>query len=324
MVEMDTYDVKKLSLGGIVLAVLIILPLVIDSSFGVHVMILVFMFAMCGVAWNLMGGYAGMFSFGQAAFFGIGAYASSYLLLTFNISPWIGLVVGGIIASLMAAAIGYPCSNLRGHYFAIASIAFGEIIRIVFNNWQAVGAAEGLTIPMLEESLGNFMFHSSKLPYYYIMLAFLLFAIAVCYWVSRSKTGYYLRAIKESHDIANVLGVNVVRYRLYAIMISAFLTAMAGTFYAQYILYIDPESVMILPISVQIVLVAMLGGANTVLGPVVGSAILIALSEYSRAWLGYKGTGVDMIFYGTLITVISMYLPNGVWGYMTSLAGRGK
>jgi branched-chain amino acid transport system permease protein len=324
MVEMDTYDVKKLSLGGIVLAVLIILPLVIDSSFGVHVMILVFMFAMCGVAWNLMGGYAGMFSFGQAAFFGIGAYASSYLLLTFNISPWIGLVVGGVIASLMAAAIGYPCSNLRGHYFAIASIAFAEILRIVFNNWQAVGAAEGLTIPMLDESLVNFMFHSSKLPYYYIMLAFLLFAIAVCYWVSRSKTGYYLRAIKESHDIANVLGVNVVRFRLYAIMISAFLTAMAGTFYAQYILYIDPESVMILPISVQIVLVAMLGGANTVLGPVVGSAILIALSEYSRAWLGYKGTGVDMIFYGTLITVISMYLPNGVWGYLTSLAGRGK
>ncbi len=324
MVEMDTYNVKKLSLGVIVLALLVILPLVIDSSFGIHVMILVFMFAMCGVAWNLMGGYAGMFSFGQAAFFGIGAYASSYLLLTFNISPWIGLVVGGIIASLMAAAIGYPCSNLRGHYFAIASIAFGEILRIVFNNWQAVGAAEGLTIPMLKESLVNFMFHSSKLPYYYIMLAFLLFAIAVCYWVSRSKMGYYLRAIKESHDIANVLGVNVVRFRLYAIMISAFLTAMAGTFYAQYILYIDPESVMILPISVQIVLVAMLGGANTVLGPVVGSAILISLSEYSRAWLGYKGTGVDMIVYGTLITVISMYLPNGVWGYITSLAGRGK
>ena len=283
MVEMDTYDVKKLSLGAIVLAVLIILPLVIDSSFGVHVMILVFMFAMCGVAWNLMGGYAGMFSFGQAAFFGIGAYASSYLLLTFNISPWIGLVVGGVIASLMAAAIGYPCSNLRGHYFAIASIAFGEIIRIVFNNWQAVGAAEGLTIPMLKESLGNFMFHSSKLPYYYIMLAFLLFAIAVCYWVSRSKTGYYLRAIKESHDIANVLGVNVVRYRLYAIMISAFLTAMAGTFYAQYILYIDPESVMILPISVQIVLVAMLGGANTVLGPVVG------IGHFDRAFRIQQG-----------------------------------
>jgi branched-chain amino acid transport system permease protein len=315
---------KQLTAGGVALALLIILPLVVSSAFFQHVMILTFMFAMCGVAWSLMGGYAGMFSFGQVAFFGIGAYASSFLLLTFNVSPWIGLLAGGIISALMAAAIGYPCSNLRGHYFAIASIAFGEIIRIVFNNWKLVGAAEGLTIPMLKESLANFMFHSSKLPYYYIMLAFLLLAVAVCYWVSTSKMGYYFRAIKESHEVAEVLGVDVVRYRLYAIMISAFLTSMAGTFYAQYILYIDPESVMILPISVQIVLVAMLGGASTVLGPAIGAAILIPLSEYTRAYLGYKGTGVDMIVYGTLITVISMYQPSGVWGSITNLMRRVK
>ena len=287
-------------------------------------MILTFLFAMCGVAWNVMGGYAGMFSFGQAAFFGIGAYTSSFLLLTFRVSPWIGLVVGGVISSLLAAAIGYPCSNLRGHYFAIASIAFAEIVRIVFTNWQMVGAAEGLTIPMLKESLANFMFHSSKLPYYYIILAFLLLALAVCRRVSTSKMGYYFRAIKESHEIAQVLGVDVVRYRLYAIMISAFLTSMAGTFYAQYILYIDPDSVMILAISVQIVLVAMLGGASTVLGPVIGAAVLVPLSEYSRAWLGYKGTGMDVIIYGTLITLISMYQPNGVWGAITKLLRRSK
>jgi len=315
---------KQLAAAGVVLALFIVLPLVAASPFGQHVMILTFIFAMCGVAWNIMGGYAGMFSFGQVAFFGIGAYTSSYLLLTFNVSPWIGLVAGGIISSLLAAAIGYPCSNLRGHYFAIASIAFAEIIRIFFNNWKMVGAAEGLTIPMLKESLANFMFHSSKLPYYYIILAFLLLAVSVCYLVSSSKMGYYLRAIKESHEIAQVLGVNVVRYRLYAIMVSAFLTSMAGTFYAQYILYIDPESVMILPISAQIVLVAMLGGANTVLGPVVGAAVLIPLSEYSRAWLGYKGTGADMIIYGALITIISMYQPKGVWGSITNLARRGK
>jgi len=315
---------KQIALGGAVLALLIIFPLVVDSSFGQHVMILTFMFAMCGVAWNVMGGYAAMFSFGQVAFFGIGAYASSFLLLTFNISPWIGLVAGGLISAMLAAAIGYPCSNLRGHYFAIATIAFAEIIRIVFNNWKLMGAAEGLTIPMLKESLANFMFHSSKLPYYYIMLAFLLVSVAVCYWVSTSKMGYYFRAIKESHEIAKVLGVDVVRYRLYAIMISAFLTSMAGTFYAQYILYIDPESVMIMPISVQIVLVAMLGGANTVLGPVIGAAVLIPLSEYSRAWLGYKGTGVDMIVYGTLITIIAMYQPEGVWGSISNLVRRRK
>ena len=287
-------------------------------------MILTFLFAMCGVAWNVMGGYAGMFSFGQAAFFGIGAYTSSFLLLTFRVSPWIGLVAGGVISSLLAAAIGYPCSNLRGHYFAIASIAFAEIVRIVFTNWQMVGAAEGLTIPMLKESLAHFMFHSSKLPYYYIILAFLLLALAVCRRVSTSKMGYYFRAIKESHEIAQVLGVDVVRYRLYAIMISAFLTSMAGTFYAQYILYIDPDSVMILAISVQIVLVAMLGGASTVLGPVIGAAVLVPLSEYSRAWLGYKGTGMDLIIYGTLITLISMYQPNGVWGAITKLLRRSK
>jgi branched-chain amino acid transport system permease protein len=309
--------------GGAVLAFFIVLPLV-SSPFGQHVMILTFLFAMCGVAWNVMGGYAGMFSFGQASFFGIGAYTSSFLLLTFRVSPWIGLAAGGIISSLLAAAIGYPCSKLRGHYFAIASIAFAEIVRIVFTNWQMVGAAEGLTIPMLKESLAHFMFHSSKLPYYYIMLAFLLLAVAVCHWVSTSKMGYYFRAIKESHEIAQVLGVDVVRYRLYAIMISAFLTSMAGTFYAQYILYIDPDSVMILQISVQIVLVAMLGGASTVLGPVVGAAVLVPLSEYSRAWLGYKGTGMDMIIYGTLITLISMYQPNGVWGAITNLMRRSK
>jgi branched-chain amino acid transport system permease protein len=314
---------KQMAAGGALLAFFIVLPLV-SSPFGQHVMILTFLFAMCGVAWNVMGGYAGMFSFGQASFFGIGAYTSSFLLLTFRVSPWIGLAAGGIISSLLAAAIGYPCSKLRGHYFAIASIAFAEIVRIVFTNWQLVGAAEGLTIPMLKESFAHFMFHSSKLPYYYIILAFLLLAVAVCHWVSTSKMGYYFRAIKESHEIAQVLGVDVVRYRLYAIMISAFLTSMAGTFYAQYILYIDPDSVMILPISVQIVLVAMLGGASTVLGPVVGAAVLVPLSEYSRAWLGYKGTGTDMIIYGTLITVISMYQPDGVWGAITNRIRRSK
>jgi branched-chain amino acid transport system permease protein len=155
-------------------------------------------------------------------------------------------------------------------------------------------------------------------------MAFLLLALAVGRLVSTSKMGYYFRAIKESHEVAQVLGVNVVRYRLYAIMISAFLTSMAGTFYAQYILYIDPASVMILAVSVQIVLVAMLGGANTVFGPVVGAAILVPFSEYARAWLGYKGAGFDMIIYGVLITIISMYQPNGVWGAITELVWREK
>ncbi len=319
---MKKFTIKQISVTGITLLLLLLFPLVITQTYLIHVMILVFMFGMLGVAWNIMGGYAGMFSFGQAAFFGIGAYTSSFLLVTFHVNPWIGLIAGGLVAALMAAAIGYPCSNLRGHYFAIATIAFGEIVRIHFNNWKLVNAAEGITIPMMDESLANFMFHSSKLPYYYIMLAFLLLALVICYFVANSKMGYYFRAIKESHDVAEVLGVNVVRYRLIAIMVSAFLSAMAGTFYAQYILYIDPESVMLLAISVQIVLISMLGGAGTIMGPVIGAAILIPIAELTRIWLGHRGTGVDMLIYGFLITLISVYQPRGIWGLFANIGKK--
>ncbi len=315
---------KQISSGVVVLILLILFPIVFQKPFPQHVMILVFMFGMMAVAWNIMGGYAGMFSFGQVAFFGIGAYTSSFLLITYHINPWLGLVVGGLIAALVGAAIGYPCSNLRGHYFAIASIAFGEIVRTHFNNWKLVGAAEGMTLPMLKESFENFMFHSSKLPYYYIMLAFLIISLVVCYIVATSKMGYYFRAIKESHDVAKVLGINVVWYRLIAIMISAFLTAMAGTFYAQYVLYLDPESVLILPISIQIVLISMLGGAGSIMGPVIGAAILMPVSEITRVMLGHKGTGIDMIIYGALITLISVYQPKGVWGLFSNIGKRAK
>jgi len=321
---MPNFPMRQIIAGFAILLLLIVFPLVISQPFHIHVMILVFMFGMLGVAWNILGGYAGMFSFGQAAFFGIGAYTSSYLSIAYGINPWIGLVAGGCAAALVAAAIGYPCSNLRGHYFAIASIAFAEIVRIVFNNWQLVGAAEGLSLPMQNESFSNFLFNSSKLPYYYIMLAFLLLSLAVCYFIATSKMGYYFRAIKESHKIAEVLGVNVVLYRLMAIMISAFLSAMAGTFYAQYILYIDPGSVMLLATSIQIVLISMLGGAGSIMGPVIGAAILIPASEYTRVALGFKGTGMDMLIYGLLITLISMYYPEGVWKLLSRLGRQLK
>jgi branched-chain amino acid transport system permease protein len=308
--------------GAVAILALLLFPVLLRGPVPLHVMIMTFLFALLGVGWNIMGGYAGMFSFGQAAFFGIGAYASSWLFTAHGVSPWIGLVVGGLLAALTAAAIGWPCSNLRGHYFAIASIAFAEIVRIHFNNWKLVGAAEGLTIPMRPQGLAAFQFHEGKAPYYYIALAFLGVGLLVSRWVQTSKMGYYFRAIKESHDLAMVLGISFVRYRLWAIMLSAFLSAAAGTFYAQYVLYLDPESVLILPISVQVVLVSMLGGAGTVLGPVVGAAILVPIQEITRVQLGHKGTGVDMMVYGGLIWIISVYQPKGVWGFLASLGAR--
>jgi branched-chain amino acid transport system permease protein len=313
---------SRITVGAAALAALVAFPVVFKDPFPIHVMIIVLLYALMGVAWNVMGGYAGMLSFGQAAFFGIGGYTSSFLFVTYGLSPWMGMVAGGALAALTAAAIGYPCSKLRGHYFAIASIAFAEIVRIHFNNWKLIGAAEGLTIPTQPASLAVFQFGSSKVPYYYVVLAFLLLALAVTWWVSRSRMGYYFRAIKESHELAMVLGVSFVRYRLLAIMLSAFITAVAGTFYAQYVLYLDPESVLVLPISVQVVLVTMLGGAGSVIGPVIGAAILIPLSEVTRVKLGHRGTGIDMMIYGALITLISIHQPKGVWGLLSGLATR--
>ena len=320
---MRNFSIGNLVIGVVILLLLIVFPLFISQPIHIHVMILVFMFGMLGTAWNIIGGYAGLYSFGQVAFFGIGAYTSSFFLTAYSVNPWLGLLAGGCVAAVVAAAIGYPCSNLRGHYFSIATIAFAEIVRIVFNNWKLVGAAEGLTLPMDNPSFSHFLFNTSKLPYYYIMLGFLLISLATCYFVATSKMGYYFRAIKESHRVAEVMGVNVVLYRLIAVMISAFLSAMAGTFYAQYVLYIDPDSVMLLPFSVQIVLISMLGGAGSILGPVIGAAILIPASEYTRMSLGAKGTGVDMLIYGFLIMMISMYYPEGVWK-LVSRIGRKK
>jgi branched-chain amino acid transport system permease protein len=310
------------TLAAAVVLLLLLLPVLLPGPTPLHVMIMTLNFALLGVGWNIMGGYAGMFSFGQAAFFGIGAYASSWLLTAHGVNPWLGLLVGGTLAALTAAAIGWPCSKLRGHYFAIASIAFAEIVRIHFNNWKLVGAAEGLTIPMSAPGLLHFQFHGSKAPYYYIALAFLGIGLLVSRWVATSRAGYYFRAIKESHELAMVLGISFVRYRLLATMLAAFLSAAAGTFYAQYILYLDPESVIILPISVQVVLVSMLGGAGTILGPVVGAAILVPISEITRVQLGHRGTGVDMMVYGALIWLISVYQPKGVWGFLASLGRK--
>ena len=311
-----------LAVAALVVVALLGFPLVFGEPFPLHVMIMTFLFAILGVAWNIMGGFAGMLSFGQVAFFGIGAYASSYLLVAHGWNPWLGLIVGGVLSAVTAAAIGLPCSNLRGHYFAIASIAFAEIVRIHFNNWKLVGAAEGLTLPMSASGLLHFQFHGSKAPYYYVALALLAAALLVSWWVSRSKMGYYFRAIKESHELAMVLGISFVRWRMVAIAIAAFISAAAGTFYAQYILYLDPESVLILPISVQVVLVAMLGGAGSILGPAIGAGILVPVSEITRVKMGHQGTGVDMMVYGALIWLISVYQPKGVWGLLSGLTTR--
>jgi branched-chain amino acid transport system permease protein len=271
------------------------------------------MLAQLGVAWNLLGGYAGQVSFGHAIFFGCGAYVSTTLLLNFGITPWLGMIAGALAAALLSLVVGWPCFRLRGHYFAMATIAVAEIAQAVATNWDAIGGAVGLSLPM-QESFRAFVFNTSKLPYYYISLGLLIVTLLVDYAVAKSHLGYYFRAIKDEPDAARSLGVSLTRYKLIAIALSSALTAAGGTLYAQKELYIDPASVLATSLSIKIALVAILGGVGTSYGPVAGAAILTAIEEGSRRWFGGSGRGTDLIIYGAIIVGIAVFKPQGIVG----------
>jgi branched-chain amino acid transport system permease protein len=297
------------------LLVLFLLPLTSSNIHFHHVLIMFMLFATLSQAWNLIGGYAGQVSFGHATFFGIGAYAALVLLKKFGLTPWAGMLIGGGIAAVLAVLIGYPVFRLKGHYFAISTFAVAEIIERLFLNWDFVEGAIGLPAPVLPENLFNFMWYKTKIPYFYIAFVFFVLVLLLAYKIERSRLGFYFRAIKQSPEAAEGLGIDTTRFKMVAMIISALLTSLCGSFYAQYILYIDPPSVLSLDISIKIVLVTVLGGAGTIIGPILGSAILIPLSEYSRILLGGTGKGVDLIVFGALILIISVFQPQGVAGF---------
>ncbi len=297
------------------LAALLAFPLVVTLPFPRHVMIMIFLYATLAQAWNLLAGYCGQISLGHAVFFGTGAYTSSMLVKTLDLTPWAGMLAGAVLAAALSQVIGYPVFRLQGHYFAIATIAVGEIVYTLALNWDLIGAARGLYVPIKRpDSLSNFQFHESKQAYYYIALALLLLAVAVTRRVERSRTGFYFRAIREDALAAASLGVAVTRYKLRAMALSAALTALCGTFYAQYVLFIDPESVFPLSLSILICLVAVLGGVGTVWGPLVGAAVLVPLGEGTRILFGGTGKALDLVVYGALIMLVSVLQPAGLVG----------
>ena len=286
------------------------------SAYLVHLAVLVLYFAFLGVAWNLLGGYAGQFSFGHAAFFGIGAYTSTLLLAKAGVSPWIGLWAGGLLAACYGCLAGYLSFRygLRGPYFALVTLAFAEMLRLVVLNWPAVGGPMGVLIPLPPggDSLWRLQF-KEKLPYYYVILAFLGAALALTRTVERSRLGYTLHAIRENEDAAEALGVNTLAAKLWAMGLSSFLTALGGTFYAQYFSFIDPGLAFGAPVSVEILLRPIVGGAGTLVGPILGSLVLTPLSEVTRSLIRGR-PGVDVMIYGALLAVVVTFLPGGLVG----------
>ena len=313
-------DRRHIIIFSSLLLFLVIAPILISDTQFQYLLIMLLLFATLSQAWNLIGGYAGQVSFGHAAFFGIGAYAAMAPLHHWGLTPWAGMLIGGLVAIALAVIIGFPVFRLKGHYFAISTFAIAEVIRELFLSWEWVDGAFGLDAPVLDPGFYNFMFYKTKLPYHYTVLLFFVVMMLVAYRIERMRIGYYFRAIKQSLNAAEALGVNTSRYKLYAMLLSAFFTAICGSFYAQYILHIEPATVLSVHISIKIVLVTVLGGAGTLWGPLLGSAILIPLSEYTRIWLGGTGMGIDLIVLGALIVSICILEPKGIVGLFGRLS----
>jgi len=304
----------------VIMGLFFILYPIFADRYTQHIFVMIIFFALAAQAWNLMCGYVGELSLGHGIFLGIGGYTSSLLLIGTGLNPWIGMIIGAVLAMAIGIAIGYPSFKLRGPYFTLTSIAFAEILRIwVENNETLFGidikGAQGITLPQLGDGLLYFEFYS-KLSYYYIALIFLAGTMLVTYFIRINRFGFYLTAIKSDPDAAQSLGINLTKYKLLAMAISSFIIAFAGTFYAQYFRYIGPTRIFGHDFSVEIALIGLVGGQGTILGPWFGAMILVPVSEYLSEQFGGSLPGLHLFIYGVIMTVVVFKSPEGVSKYI--------
>ncbi len=286
-------------------------PLVFSTPFQQRLGALVLLYAIAASSWNIVGGYAGQVSVGHVVFFGCGAYAAMGAYTHFGLSPLVGIPAGIVLAVGIAAIVGVPTLRLSGHYFSMATIAVAELLRLVVTNTSYLGAAVGLSGPAVPRNIFDMSFISA-LPYYYTFLAVLAATLAITWWMTNSRMGFYLRAIRDSERAARSLGVPTSRIKLYAFMLSAGLTSIAGALYAMMFGFVDPDSGLGLLISVKILIMAALGGAGLLFGPLVGAAILVPLEEISNSLLGGQGAGLTFVVYGAIIVLIARFQPGGI------------
>ena len=334
-----------LAFGAI--ALLALVPLLVKSPYALHLFILVFSTVALGSAWNVIGGYGGQYSVGHAAWFGVGAYSAMILLHDKHIPPWFGVWPGVAIAMVAAVIVGSITFRLRGPYFVLASIAVAEIFRLAALNWKtmtngAEGILSGDTPPF---DLGPIHIEfNGKVPYYYMGLFLAAAALFAGDLVRRSRLGYQLQAIREDQDAAHSLGIAPTRTKNLGLVISAGFTALVGAFTANYTAFVDPQSVLGIDVSIQIVLVCIIGGVGTVLGPLVGAVVLVLLSEALRSnliasvffaaglprdspmgsFMGNNLAHAHVLVYGILVVLVILFMPDGVMGFFRNLAARKR
>ena len=304
-----------------VLASCVIAAAVVSNRYAVDIMIRTFLWAGLALAWNIAGGYAGLISFGHAAFFGIGAYTSTILLLNFGVPPWFGMFAGALIAACAGALLTQVCARLRGPFFILSTLAAGEVVRIAALNWRSLtGGPEGLEIPPVPNVVD--MVFKSQWPYVAIIVAYMLAMFALSAWIEQTRYGYYLFATRDNEDGASAIGINPSHTRTAAMALSAATTAIGGTLFAQYFLYLDPTHVISPDISFQFALICAVGGLGTASGPVFGALIIVPLSELLRGLLSQSTSGLHLVIYGIIVIVVILYFPSGVSGAIGRAVSR--
>ena len=297
--------------AGALFAAALLVPLATDNLFLQDATIFILLWAGLAGAWNIAGGFAGQLSLGHAAFFGLGAYTSTLLKIHLGLSPWLGMLCG---AGLVVAASGFiavAATRLRGPYFALVTIAFAAVMQIVAARWYSFTRGnEGLSIPF-DPGWANFMF-AGKLPWTVIALCYVVAIYALATWIKRSRLGYQLAGMREDDDAAQALGIDTRSLKVLSIAISAFLTALGGTFYAQYVGFVDPTYVFSIDLSVKFALMCIIGGMGTALGPILGAVLITALEMGLRAKWGGGRSGLYLIVYGALLIVVVRVMPEGL------------
>jgi branched-chain amino acid transport system permease protein len=298
-------------------------PLFVRDTFILDSVILILLWGALSAAWNVAGGYAGQVSLGHAAFFGIGAYAAALMSARYGRSPWLGLGVGVLLSIGAGAMIGYLSNRLKGPYFALSTIAFAEVLKIVASRWRGFTAgSEGVPVPFRP---GFWTLGLGHVAWLYLILVLALGCYALQIYLERSRIGYQLAGVREDEDAAEALGIATRRRKVQAIVVSAALTSASGSLWAQYVGFVDPTHVFSIDLSVRFALNAIIGGMGTALGPFLGSILITSLETYLRAtFAGVKAgfTGIYLIIYGTALILVVRFVPDGLAGIATRIRMR--
>jgi branched-chain amino acid transport system permease protein len=300
-----------------------LIPLVVRDAYFLDSLVLILLWGALSAAWNVAGGYAGQVSIGHASFFGIGAYSAALMVTRFGLGPWLGMLVGVVLSIGAGFIIGFLSNRLKGPYFALSTIAFSQVLLIGVSRWRGfTSGGEGIPVPFRP---GFATLGLGHVGWVYMALAMALVCFAVQVYLERSRIGYQLAGVREDEDAAEALGIATRRLKVAAITLSAALTSIGGSLWAQYVGFVDPTYVFSVDLSVRFALNTIIGGMGTALGPFLGSILITSLETYLRAtFAGVKAgfTGIYLIIYGTALILVVRFVPEGLAGITTRLRMR--